>query len=491
MLAQLVMLAFGLFAILALVVDVGHATLARVQLQHAADTAAVEAVRLRNVGRTVVDESADGFVNDCLRRASARNMVAWTFDDDFVTASDALSLGAGAVITLDGGDAEVNAGQRIDENGLGVFKPSLQPNQAANARHGDIVSGSFAYTASPLIVEDSAYDRTDGTPAATPDFTPGIPVPPGTSTLTGCPTDDPVTALPDFTGIPGSGATAIQDDAVLVRLRRTASPRAARRNPLDSDPGVSSSGPTLPLFFARGGLMPAAEADETVYSPRHDGLAVRATAISRVAPARRIGVRAPQAPEMGAVAFALDATCWNLSAWGVTPVGSGNPDEVWATIDAHPLAGGREFWTLRTSACVQAGYVVPLQAWRVGDGPTAMDLLAGTEVTFDEAGFTPVYTPIAAPGGGGVERVVAFGRARLSGSTLSRTTCAPASPADTGCLRLIRRNVSTNLPRVAPQNASATLPDGFPAGLSTAEIQAVTAAATGVQAALLAPVLAR
>ncbi|MGC4085258.1 MAG: Tad domain-containing protein [Vicinamibacterales bacterium] len=489
MLTQFVMLAAGLLAVMALVIDVGQAVLAREQLQLAADIAAIETVRLRNVGRTMFDESADGFVGDCVRRASARNLVSWTFDDDFIVGADALNLGAGEDITFDGGDPSLNTGQTIV--GTGVFKPVLEANQAENQRYGDIVSGRFEYTTSPVLDEDASYERRDGSPTASPDFTPGLPVPSGTSGLTACPADAPTTKVPDFTGVPASGAPSVEDEAALVRLRRTRSTRIDRNNPLDSIPGVSSSGPTLPLLFARGALMPAADPDPTTYSPRHDGLAVRATAIAQAALARRIGEPTSVAPEMGATAFVLDAPCWNLDTWGTVPSDSSNPDEVWASVIAPPLPGGNEGWVLRTSACATAGAIVPISSWRVGEQPRPAEFPIGTSVmgppvAFDESGFTPISTVI-----GGVDRVVAFGRSRLTGVWPPSTTCDITNPSDTGCLRLTRRNVSSNQPRVAPWNASATLPDGFPSDLAPADIPLVLAAGAGVRAALRAPVLAR
>lgn len=488
MLTQFAMMAMALLGILALVVDVGQARLAREQMQRGADSAAIEAVRFRNVGRVVTDESADGFVSDCMRRASARNLVTWTFDDDFDTGADALRLGAGANPSLAGGDPTVNAGQTIVD--VGVFDPAIETNQGFNAAHGDIVSGTFAYTPGPELNEDDSYTRVDGSVPPATDFTPGLPVATGTSGLTGCPADDATSRLPDFTGIASSGSASVQDEAVLVRLRRTVSPRAARNNPLDTEPGTSSSGPTLPLLFARGAAMPVADTDESIYSPRHDGLSVRATAIARVAPARRVGPSSALLPGMGATTFVLNASCWNLATWGTTPLGSSNADEVWAAIDAHALVTGHEAWTLRTSTCTQAGVLVPNSAWRIGQTPAPATFAPGTIQPLDDDGYAPVYAPITGAGGP-TDRVVAFGRATLAGIAAAGLGCNPGTSSDTGCLRLVRRNVSSNQPRVAPWNASATLPDGFPSSLTRAEIEAVVDAAATIRAALLAPVLAR
>ncbi len=61
-----VMLLFGIFAMVALVIDIGFARLAQRQMQTAADSAALEGLRY-------VD--SDG-------RQRAGDMAAWTFDDD-------------------------------------------------------------------------------------------------------------------------------------------------------------------------------------------------------------------------------------------------------------------------------------------------------------------------------------------------------------------------------------------------------------------------
>ena len=89
MLVQVALIVFGLCGTLALVVDVGLMRLTQAQLQTAADSAAVEGLRKRDItiqnaaGQTVLDP----YASDCLRRAAANRMVRWTFDDDFDVAA--------------------------------------------------------------------------------------------------------------------------------------------------------------------------------------------------------------------------------------------------------------------------------------------------------------------------------------------------------------------------------------------------------------------
>ena len=53
-------------------------------MQNAADAAALEGLRKRDVGvRNPRGQSSTiPFASDCLRRAAANRMVRWTFDDD-------------------------------------------------------------------------------------------------------------------------------------------------------------------------------------------------------------------------------------------------------------------------------------------------------------------------------------------------------------------------------------------------------------------------
>ena len=143
---------------LSLVIDIGAARLSQGQMQNAADAAALEGLRKRDVGlRNPVDAvslSTIPFASDCLRRAAANRMVRWTFDDDFEPANgDAGSqLGAGPVLDVTEGATTLHAVQTISVPEPRVYKPDPQLNQQ-NQVYGDMVSGRFCYTADPVPSE--------------------------------------------------------------------------------------------------------------------------------------------------------------------------------------------------------------------------------------------------------------------------------------------------------------------------------------------------
>src|SRR5262249_5763301 len=98
---------------MSLVIDVGFARITQSGMQTAADAAALEGLRKRDVG--VLNPATgqtvnDPFAGDCLRRASANRLVRWVFDDDFNLANgDAdYQFGAGPIIDLTDADAVSN-----------------------------------------------------------------------------------------------------------------------------------------------------------------------------------------------------------------------------------------------------------------------------------------------------------------------------------------------------------------------------------------------
>ena len=151
MLVQVALILFALCGLLSLAVDLGYARLTQSQMQNAADTAALEGLRKRNI-------ATDAFQSDCLRRAAANRMVRWTFDDDFdATNGDPdYQFGAGPVIDLTEGVTSVHALQTISVPDSHVYKPDPQLNQE-NAVYGDMVSGRFCYTSDPLPSEGGTY----------------------------------------------------------------------------------------------------------------------------------------------------------------------------------------------------------------------------------------------------------------------------------------------------------------------------------------------
>ena len=261
-----------LFGIAAMTIDLGLVYLTQVQMQNAADTAALEGLRGRDAA------------GDVGRRAAAANLVSWNFQNGFQSPYDSSCtptpgfapiteekiLGAGPDVqfvpdTSDG--TELNAHQQIDVANSGVYQPLLQCNPG-NVQSGDLVSGTFA--AAPVVAEDSDYNRTDLTAA--------------------------------------EAATSAKAPSFLARLRRTSDFQG-----LDNEPGVSSSGNPMPLLLGRGTLVgPGANPG---YNPRINGLTIRGTAISDSRAALQVGACAanPAVQSLCAMAFSISRTCWASS----------------------------------------------------------------------------------------------------------------------------------------------------------------------------------
>jgi hypothetical protein len=128
-----------------------------------------------------------------------------------------------------------------------------------NEQYGDLVSGTYDRTATAHL-EDNQYNRTD------------------------------------FSASVGATSTSF-----LVRLRRTNDFQS-----LDDVNGVSSNSPTLPLLFGRTNVYhdPNSQTNPNGYSPRRDGLAVRATAIADARQVLRVGSSTSGMP--GVAPFAID-----------------------------------------------------------------------------------------------------------------------------------------------------------------------------------------
>jgi hypothetical protein len=430
MMVQVALIAFAMFGVLTMVIDLGYLTLTHVQMQNAADAGAVEGLRKRNA------VANDGFASDCLRRAAARDVVRWTFDDnldlDSVDADSPQNFGAGPTVAFTGGDGTaVNAYQKIAD--LGVYKPNLGLNQSGNVQHGDMVSGDLpvdlAYLSDPRPSEDGSYGRNDF------NRSPDSPGP--TLTFSACP--EP---LPDvWPTPPETGPMLAGDTAFLLRLRRS-SEAPGLTDPIDA----FSTGPTLPLMFARG---TAVHGDGSGYNPRTDGLTVRATAIAKIRPAMRVGLA--RFGEPGATPFTLDSTF--AQSLGIV----GSPVTIAADGTIHDGGG----------AVVGQFVVDPLSIATVGQAVPPAEPTACAPA----AGYGPVYSAI---GISGTLRVIGFVRIELdctAGATLSRGAGL-----------------------VAATNATGLLVEGLPPGIPTADvplIMSANAALGAAGAALLAPVLAR
>jgi hypothetical protein len=248
-------LVFAILAIASLAVDVGFAVLSQSQMQTAADTAALEGVRLRDFWEYRP-------LSNRYRRPRVSHLVQQVMDDDLqptggipaspegipavpADGADQLRLGAGPIFHLTGGLGTANASALLEVPDAGSLvgpdawtdDPRLQENRR-NYPSGDMLSGTFNRFASHA--EDAAYQRDDFTPAAE--------VGPDTN-------------------------EAQRTLGFLVRLRRT---RGA--NTLDEVPGVASRGATIPFLFGMGSTIRAADPEE--YNPRTDGLTTRAVAIA-------------------------------------------------------------------------------------------------------------------------------------------------------------------------------------------------------------------
>jgi Putative Flp pilus-assembly TadE/G-like len=428
MLVQVAMIAFAMFGVLAMVADLGYVTLTRVQMQNAADSAALEGMRKRNFDANV-------FGSDCVRRVAARDMVRWTFDDnldiDSVDANSPQNFGAGPTAEFTHGDGSTaNAYQTI--GGLSVYKPNLGLNQGSNVEHGDMVSGNMSADLSslsdPRAPENNSYGRADFNRNPNPRTDP-------TATYAACP--EP---LPDTWPAPPPSSLTLDDNAFLVRLRRS-NETAGPTDPSDA----FTTGPTLPLMFARGTAVRGDGASG--YNPRTDGLTVRAAAIASIRPALRVS----SAPgRFGAAPFALDARFSGSSAT-IHPDGT-----ITGFFDSDPVTE------------VQVGMFVktPAEINTVGKSVARWPPVSCTLLN----GYGPVYSSFS----GSINRVVGFRPLGWSSCDAGPVTFDQAAPG-----------------RVAASDATALLSDGFPPGIPSADLQPLMIANRNLARALLAPVLTR
>lgn len=449
MLAQIGLAAFALLALMALAVDIGLVRVTQAQMQSAADSAALEGVRHRDV--TVIDAAtaqpiANAFAADCLRRAAARRVVRATFDDDLDPESEdpEYAFGAGPIIDLSEGATSLHAYADMSVPEARVYKPAPQLNQP-NAVDGDMVSGEFCYSDDPARSEDAGYALpgmlvcTDAQRAfgryARNDFNPSENPPLPSGEMGGCPpADDEAPATWPRSG--GGSLRTADHGAFLVRLRRS---NEYREFGGQTDPDVASSGPSLPLLFGRGAPIHGDD-PASAYSVRRDGLTVRASAIAAARPAARVGLPRPSMNVPGVTPFALaDTFVGTLAAAAVpltinaatgvicraTTCTGTNPPAVIGRI-ADNLTDPRRLRSLAMSTIGQAL-------------PTAQSLTC-TAATTTVTGFGPVYS------------LMSFGGNRIIGFIPVSLRRDPARPADP-CAVLLTRSASA----VAPANAAAVL----------------------------------
>lgn len=351
MLVLFVLLVWGMLGIGSLVIDWGYVNLTRVQMQNVADAGAEEGLRLRDVA------PEDPVASDLNRRVAVSQLAAWTYDDDFDLTDDLLQFGAGPDVFLTGGQTDLNAMQTVDVRSAPVYKPRLQWNDEANARHGDMVSGTF-----------------------------GIPDP-------GCSVEAPRRECANYTRIdfvPAEVNASPTADAFLVRLRRSMKPEPFQGQAgVDNVPGVSSAGPTLPLLLGLGSPLQA-----QIDSPgiRFTGVTVRATAIADARPVRGVGLPdiLSEPPRLGVAPFGLARAAWRDSLVVDVP-GSGTVDSS-GVVAVGSTAIGR--------------FLLPITS--IGE-PVLAQFPEGGQVTID--GYAPLYEDFL-----GTERVVGFARVEMTGT---------------------------------------------------------------------------
>jgi len=451
---QVALIVFALCGLLSLVVDVGSVRLTQGQMQNAADSAALEGLRKRDVGvRTPAGIFVnDPFASDCQRRAAANRMVRRTFDDDLepINGDPAYQFGAGPIVGLTEGATTLHASQTISVPEPRVYKPDPQLNQQ-NQVYGDMVSGRFCYTADPVPSEGGQYEvqdivctepqRGSGTYARN-DFNPSTTVPTPPAALSECPAPDDDVPAPWPVGGSGSIST-VNDSAFLVRLRRS---NEFADSQGQAEPSVASSGPSLPLTFGKGTTI-FGDDPTGGYSVRRDGLTVRATAIAAVQPAMRVGVPRTNPPQPGVTPFAIADTCVQ------SPTGAA----VTITVSINPATGVMTRTGPGTPPCPTNGLVGRFVAnvatiSAVGQAlpvvPAAIPCLAATSFA-DRYG--PVYSLMQA---GPANRVIGFTR-------ISFTRIAVCPPPGVPFTATLVRGISL----VAASNATAVV-NGLPLPLT-------------------------
>jgi hypothetical protein len=450
-LVQFALVVFALCGLLSLVIDVGYARLTQVEMQTAADAAALEGLRYRDVGSTnpVTGQTVSNpFASDCIRRAAANRIVRRTFDDDFEpTGGDPdFQFGAGPTLEVSEGVTSAHALRTVAVPDPRVYEPDLQMNQQ-NLAYGDMVSGRFCYAADPAPSEGGVHEVLDivctepqnatGTYSRN-DFNPNLTVPTPPPGLGECPAPDDTPPTPWPLGGGGS-LSGVDDGAFLVRLRRS---NEFQGFAAQTEAPVGSSGPPLPLTF---GMATTIQGDDpaSTYSVRRDGLTVRATAIASVRPALHVGPPQTAPVQPGGTSFALVDTCVQ------SPTGAA----VTVAVSIAPATGIITRTDAGPAACaigaVVGRFVTNAGAIRtVGNAlPLAPSPTACVTTTSPTGQYGPVYSVMTS----GTPRIIGFARVDFA----RVATCPAPGQAFTAT---ITRAAST----VAAANASASTPGALP-----------------------------
>ena len=459
MLVQMAVLTVVLCGLLSLVIDVGYARLTQGQMQSAADAAALEGLRKRDVGvrNPVTGQTInDAFASDCVRRASASRIVGWTFDDNFDPSDgDAdYQLGAGPVVGLTEGATTLHALQTVSVRDPPVYKPDLQLNQQ-NQVYGDMVSGRFCYTTDPAPAEGAEHElleavctepqRATGSYARS-DFNPNLTSPGPPAGLTECP--GPYQTPPTPWPVPGTGSiSGVNDSAFLVRLRRS-NEFQDLGGQLESS--VASSGPSLPLTFGKATTI-FGDDPTSRYSVRRDGVTVRATGIATIRPALHVGPPRANPPQAGVTRFGL------LDACVQSPTGAA----VTFTVSINPLTGimtrtGPGTPTCATGSVVGRFVANPAAISTVGRVlPAAPAAVACPTVASIAGQYGPVYSVMSS----GPPRIIGFARVNFTRAPV----CPPPAASFTAT---VTRAVSL----VAPANAAAHVAGALPLPLNATPV---------------------
>ncbi len=493
----------GFMAIAGLAVDLGLARMTQRQMQGATDSVAIETLRERDRARNETAET-DPYLRDLMRRSLNGRIATWRYTPDLTVggSGDEDFEGAGAYITLSEGQGELNWGRVIEEIGWTPPRPRTNyeseedegggPVSATplNRRQGDMVSGSFNQTlfgpsGSPLHMETPDYQR--------PDF---------------------ATAEAD---------EAPYGDSLLVRLRRTAHPYAGGGD--DSQPNVSSSGPTIPMLFSAGTAILGGDAGSGE-SIRHTGFRVRATSIATARRAVRAGVRVEEDVLQGLLAAGqMNVREAALLRVGVT--GLALRDRFWNAIE-----GTIDVWKDRDDGdrelILEIGQLLTARNLLFQHGTSNPNLefedvigvlteieprIVGDRVAYpppdDEAltspahfstveGLVPVYDFRFANTGGvwmPQLRVIGFGRVRIE-QLVDEDTGEPQFGANgLPLIRVVRLGNRLALelsdPWIAPRNASARFDGTQTDDLTPAMWEALMIASRNLRHAVQAPALAR
>ncbi|MEM1451269.1 MAG: pilus assembly protein TadG-related protein [Planctomycetota bacterium] len=417
-----------LLGLAAVVIDLGIVRATQLQLQASADAASLEGLRGRDA------DIADPTERDLARRTSAARFAALVFDEDtdLTTAPNEYFLGAGPTLSTGVGGINDPAGGILETDG--PYIPLLQTN-VDNFQQGDLVSGTYA------ALDPAAPERNDWHDEASTylrnDFT----------------VDDAADA-PSF----------------LARTRRTRDTLG-----LDRQPGVSSSGPTLPYLFGLGSGVLSTETPE-VYDPRRDGITVRATSIADARPAVAAGIATSTLPGLAPIAFDLvDPTArrwlsFDQIVWSNLLGGSAVLVDVLPNGTVVGVAGGPS-----EALFGEVLRVLDQDGGRVGDLAFSGDVAAPDVSTPVPLGRLYVGIHVPATGPGPEPRFLVRGFAALR---LDSTEVITGPSGD------VLRLTGVKVPSIiAPANASAVL-------ATAADPASVTPPLPGTEP-LLAPVLAR